>query len=307
VLSENFSGGIPGTWTVVDGGSGGGTAATWTTANPGSRTFTAPLVAPVAVVDSDFAGSSATQDEQLITPVLNLSTALTAAVDFDQYFNWYSLSLDEKGDVDVKSSLTGGAWVNVLRMAGADGPIPDHRTVNITAQAAGAADVQIRFHYYTAQYEMYWYLDNVVVSYTAPAGCNMTICPASGPPPVPNGIFGTGMGATKTLVEAMPDALGINLTWDTSRCVSGGYHVIYGPLATVSTYAVSGGVCGIGATGSYHWTPVPAASIWFVVVGDDGTSLEGSWGYDSSNQVRNGGTPSGQCGMTTRIENPTCP
>ena len=57
-LDESFSAGIPASWTVVDGGSGGGTAATWTTANPGNRPFTPPLVAPVAIVDSDRAGSA---------------------------------------------------------------------------------------------------------------------------------------------------------------------------------------------------------------------------------------------------------
>ncbi len=72
ILNENFASGIPGTWTVVDGGSGGGAAATWTTANPGGRTATSPIATPFAIVDSDNAGSSATQDEQLITPVLNL-------------------------------------------------------------------------------------------------------------------------------------------------------------------------------------------------------------------------------------------
>ena len=176
VLSESFSGGIPGTWSVVDGGSGGGAAATWTTANPGARTFASPIASPAVIVDSDNAGSTATQDEQLITPVLNLSSATAVTLAYDEYFRWYNGSLDEKGDVDVKSSLTGGAWVNVVRNQGAATSNPNHRTVDITAQAAGASNVQLRFRYYSAQYEWYWQVDNVVVTWTGPAGCTMHAC-----------------------------------------------------------------------------------------------------------------------------------
>ncbi len=179
VLSESFSGGIPGTWTVVDGGSGGGTAATWTTANPGSRTFTSPIASPVAIVDSDRAGATATQDEQLITPVLNLSAATSVSLAYDEFFRWWNGSLDEKGDVDVKSSLTGGAFVNVIQNRGSSTNNPNHRTVDISALAAGASNVQIRFHYYNAQNEWYWEVDNVVVSWAGPAGCNMQTCIAA--------------------------------------------------------------------------------------------------------------------------------
>src|SRR5262249_31648093 len=51
-LSETFAGGIPNTWTVVDGGRGGGTSATWNTANPGGRSVVSPMAAPTPIVDS---------------------------------------------------------------------------------------------------------------------------------------------------------------------------------------------------------------------------------------------------------------
>ena len=88
VLNENFSGGIPGSWTIVDGGFGGGAAATWTTANPGGRSAAAPIASPFPIVDSAFAGVSAAQDEQLITLPLDLRSAVTVILDFDQFFNW---------------------------------------------------------------------------------------------------------------------------------------------------------------------------------------------------------------------------
>src|SRR5262249_45239234 len=145
-LNEAFSSGIPVTWSVVDGGSGGGVASTWTTANPGLRAFTAPLTSPVVAVDSDRAGTGAVQDEELITPSMNLSAAPIVSLSFDQFFRWFSGNLDEAADVDVRSSATGGGWVNVLHQHGASSPNPDHPTVNISAQAARATNVQVRFH-----------------------------------------------------------------------------------------------------------------------------------------------------------------
>jgi subtilisin-like proprotein convertase family protein len=306
-LNETFSAGIPATWTVVDGGSGGGAAATWTTANPGGRSILAPLTAPVVIIDSDNAGSGAgiTQDEQLITPVMNLSTATTVALDFDQYYRHYSAGLVELADVDVRSSATAGAWVNVLQQSQTDSPNPDHKTLNITAQAAGAPDVQVRFHYYNAHYEYYWQVDNIKVTYTAPGGCNQTVCPAASTfvKPVPDGSFGTAMKASRV----DPAGTSINVTWDVSTCASTNYHVLYGDLATVSSYAIGGSACAIGTSGTYGWSGVPAGSLWYVVVADSGTTTEGSWGTGVGGAERGGGSASGQCSMASRDNSGTCP
>src|SRR6185503_12175913 len=121
----------------------------------------APMQVPVATVDSDAAGPGATQDESLLSPVLDLSTATTATLQFDQFFRWFSGGTSEKADVDVRSSLTGGAWVTVLHQEGAGTANPDHRTLNISSQAAGAADAQVRFRYWDGSNEEYWQVDNV--------------------------------------------------------------------------------------------------------------------------------------------------
>ena len=77
--------------------------------------------------------------------------------------------------------MTGGAWVNVLRNQNGDNT--SHQTINLTATAAGAADVQIRFHYYDAAFEWYWIVDNVRVSFSGSSGCNLESCvPATAPP-----------------------------------------------------------------------------------------------------------------------------
>ncbi len=305
-LNETFASGIPGTWAIVDGGSGGGNAATWTTSDPGSRAMTAPLASPVAIIDSDWANIGATQDEQLVTPVLDLQGAATATLQWDQYFRWYSAGQNEIGDVDVKSSKTGGAWVNVLRLQGASTADPDHRSVDVTAQAAGAADAQVRFHYYNASYEWWWQVDNVRVDTTAPAGCAMTVCGAAPPPapkPVPDGSFGAPMTASRT----DPSGSTIDVAWDVATCVSTDQDLLYGSLAGIASATIDGGVCSIGVGGHATWSNVPAGNLWFVIVGTDGAGTEGSWGTDGAGAPRGGSTPSGQCGNTARNNGGTCP
>jgi hypothetical protein len=259
---------------------------------------------PVAIVDSDSGGNGATQDEQLITPAMDLSTATTATLQFDQYFKWYSLGQNEIADVDVRSALTGGTWVNVLRQQGASSSNPDHRMLDLTSRAAGAPDVQVRFHYYNAAFEWFWQVDNVHVDTTAPGPCHQNICSAQAiAKPVPDGSFGVAMTASRV----DPTATTIDLTWDVATCSSTDHHVLYGPLAGVTTLTLEGSVCDLGATGTATWNGVPAEDLWFVIAGDDGATTEGSWGKDSAGQERGGATASAQCGTTVRDNSGTCP
>jgi subtilisin-like proprotein convertase family protein len=305
VLFENFLGGIPATWTIVNGGFGGGTAATWTTTNPGHRAFSAPLVSPVAIVDSDAARNLAVQDEALITPAMNLSSGTQAFVDFDQFFHVYVGGLNEIADVDVRSSRTGGLWVNVLRQQGVSTANPDHRTIDITAQALGASNVQVRFHYYQASFEFFWQLDNVKVTYTSPPSCSQTVCTAlpTSVKPVPDGAFGSAMTGSRA------DASGatIDVTWDVSTCLSTGYHLLFGDLVAVASYAIRGAACAIGTSGSYSWSGVPPGNLWFVLAADDGVAIEGSWGTGVGGAPRGGASASDLCGMAVKENTGSCP
>jgi len=304
-LNETFAGGIPGTWTVVDGGTGGGVAATWTTANPGQRPIAPPMSAPVAMVDSDAAGNTgATQDEQLITPLMNFAAATSVTLQFDQYFRWFEDGLAELADVDVRSSATGGAWVNALRQQGAASPNPDHRTIDLSNQAAGANSVQVRFHYYNARSEWYWQVDNVRVDFTLPPACSQHACAAAPGivKPVADGSFGTAMRGSRADTPGST----IGLTWDVTTCASTDHHLLYGNLSTVAASTVSGAVCHLGASGAATWSAVPAGSLWFVVVGDNDAVTEGSWGMMTSGE-RGGTLASGRCGLTARDNAGTCP
>ena len=168
LINEDFSEGIPLSWTIVDGGVGGGGASTWTAANPGARIITSPFSTPFAIVDSDNASGSATQDEQLITPSFSTIGAKTVILEFSNQFNYYSGGMSEIADVDV--SIDGGTvWSNVFRMQNAsDGyPAPNTKVIDISSYVSNCSNVKIRFHYYNGNYEWYWAIDNVKVRTSA--------------------------------------------------------------------------------------------------------------------------------------------
>jgi len=99
---------------------------------------------------------------------------------------------------------------------------------------------------------------------------------------------------------------GVHLTWGAGTCPAPNYHLLYGSMAGLSTYAVSGGVCGLGPVGSFDWSALPAGDLWFVVVSDNAVTTEGSWGTATAGE-RNGTTASATCGFTQRSNAGTCP
>ena len=154
LFSDGFSS-PPGGWTIVNGGTGSGPAATWTTANPGARSLS--LTAPYYICDSDALGN-ATMNDELVSPVVNCAGFSAVTLRFKHVFHAFP-GESAQGDVDVRSSATGGAWVNVAKFQHADasGTV----TLDLTAHAAGRPDVKIRFHYYNAVFEWWWAVDDV--------------------------------------------------------------------------------------------------------------------------------------------------
>jgi hypothetical protein len=133
-------------------------------------------------------------------------------LEFDHYFNQYG---SETADVDVRSSNTGGSWVNVGRWTD-DTNNPQHESIDLAAHAAGADAVEIRWHYYEANFEWYWYVDNVRVSFTAPAGCETYPCGSSGAPGEQTGAKWLDKGT---------------YVWDADPLAMNGYRVYRGNLA----------------------------------------------------------------------------
>jgi subtilisin-like proprotein convertase family protein len=295
-LSEDFELGIPGSWTIVDGSSDGHTWYADDAIDPagcGNDDPLAPIAGTWAAVDSDCAGSGVAMDEELITPLIDLSAAIDVTVDFDHWFRQFG---PELCDLDVRSSLTGGLWVNVAQWTGASTANPQHESVDITAQTAGANDVQLRWHYHNADFEWTWFVDNVEVGFTSVGACNMDACAggSTGPPPVPDDML-----ASRDTVDGSV----ISIDWN-DVCSPASTKILWGPLDQVSSYTISGAECGIANPAV--WDPAPVGDIWFLLVTDDGADIESSWGQSSSGE-RNGTTTSATCGSTAKDPTGICP
>ena len=144
---------VPSGWTVVNTG--------WSFNDPGGRGNQTGGSGNFAIVDSDKAGNVAL-DTELRTPIMNLSALTVVTLTFKSDFHYYSGGGNaEVADVDVSLNGASGPWTNVWRRSGADDRGPKTYTIDLTALAAGQANVMLRFHYYNARYDWWWEIDDV--------------------------------------------------------------------------------------------------------------------------------------------------
>ncbi|MCP3979766.1 MAG: S8 family serine peptidase [bacterium] len=300
-LFEDFEGGLPAGWTMVDGLADGNTWYIDNTSDPGGCSNTdpnPPLAGNWMTVDSDCTGSGVAMDEELISTPIDVSAALSVSLEFDHYYNHLG---PETADVDVRSSSTGGEWINVGKWT-ADSPNPEHVSLDITSAAAGAGDLQLRWHYYDADFEWFWHIDNVEVVTTSAASCDMPVCAAAAgsPPPIPDGSLST-LPVLADRLDVAGTALLIR--WD-PQCSPQSTKLLYGSLGNVSSHGFDGATCGIAQP--HVWDPAPTGDLWFLLIADDGLGAESSWGSATSGE-RNGTTASGTCGSTLKNLSGACP
>jgi uncharacterized repeat protein (TIGR01451 family) len=304
-LNENFAGGIPATWAVIDGSTDGFSWFADSAGDPsgcGSPDPAGPIAGQWAAIDSSCTSGGDRMDEELITPLLDFVGQPIVTLEFDHWFAWNPQRRDEVADVDMRSSLTAGEWVNVARFTGASTANPQHENIDVSAMAGGAPDVEFRWHYYNAQRDLHWYVDNVVVSFTVPGDCLNDVCAAPGtaPPPIPDG---AGGGVPMWAERVGQDGGEITLSWD-DQCAPTRTKLIYGSLDQVSAYVISGEVCDIATPTS--WNPVPAGDLYFLIVSSDDLGVEGSLGLATDGE-RNGLSPSNTCGDTAKEITGSCP
>lgn len=128
-------------------------------------------------------------------------------------------------------------------------------------------------------------------------------------------------GTPMTVEKLTADGSDLRLSFDVNTCVLNNNHnIIFGersdlPTLVGGTFALAGGVCGIGAAPPYTWTPTPNASdgsglIWWLIVVSNETTVEGSWGESSAGAERVGpglgGGSSGECLVTSKSLSNTC-
>jgi hypothetical protein len=128
----------------------------WVFNNPAARPNHTGADGNFAIVDSDHSGQHNIQNTQLTSPVVDLSSAATPAVEFASDLQ---AAVNSRATVDV--STDGGAtWANVWRSIGTSNtPAPGQVVVQLP-QAAHKSRVQVRFGY-VGQWSKWWGIDNV--------------------------------------------------------------------------------------------------------------------------------------------------
>ncbi len=154
IYETYFDTGLPTGWTIVHDGSGSPTD-TWRSDNPAGRT--SPYwTGTFMIVDSNYAGP-VDMNEQLITQNIDCTNLTGVTLRFEHDFEYYAVEI---GDVDIQ--VNGGAWQNMARYQGAD--YAGLVELDLSGFGAdGAASVQIRWHYYNANCDLYWGVDNVQI------------------------------------------------------------------------------------------------------------------------------------------------
>jgi hypothetical protein len=162
---------IPAGWTVTDNA---GTGAVWAFNDPGGHGNLTGGTGNFATANSDYNGT-VNMDTELRTPVLNLTGISTAILGFKYDFYWYSGGLSEVADVDVSVNGAAGPWTNVWTRSGASDRGPKTASIDISSIAGNQANVMIRFHYYNANYEWWWQVDDVVLGSCEPQAGGLVV------------------------------------------------------------------------------------------------------------------------------------
>jgi hypothetical protein len=92
--------------------------------------------------------------------------------------------------------------------------------------------------------------------------------------------------ATELRVESFDAATGDMQIGFRTGCGASDHSVVFGPLEDIGSYGYSGRVCDVGSRGRVqHLNPGPD-SYFFMIVGNDGDTIEGSYGRDGEQQER---------------------
>lgn len=153
---------LPAGWEVKDNA---GTGAVWHFDDPSNlvASYISGSVPCFASADSDYEGE-VDMDTEMISPSIDCSAAATVGIAFHSAWSYFSEI--EKMEVDV-STDNGQSWTLVHEM-NYSSPAGFYRiAADLTDLCAGQSSVRVRFHYYNANYDLHWAVDNVrIFTYT---------------------------------------------------------------------------------------------------------------------------------------------
>ena len=145
-FNEDFTSGIPASWQNIDNTSNNGGTWEWIAQSNGVTTN-------FAVFDSDGQGNdNIAENADLISPAINCSSASFVAVSFFSSFRQYQSSV---GTASI-STDGGSTWTPFYTVNTSSTVI---LLEDITAAAAGVADVRFKFNF-VGSYDYFWIIDD---------------------------------------------------------------------------------------------------------------------------------------------------
>lgn len=128
----------------------------WRFDNPGNRSETESLPDPVAIFDSDAISlEGGFEDVALESPAFDASDTSTVFLEFDQYFE------GGYGSEAIVEVFDGTEWQESYSTLITTSN-PNYQSIDISAQAAGVENTQVRFRY-NGDWARFWFLDNIKV------------------------------------------------------------------------------------------------------------------------------------------------
>jgi len=284
------------TWTVTTG-PGPHSCGTWSPSNAATQRPANGNGYFATSNASACAGGSSTSVKMDSVPI---NAALPSVVQVVLEYDVYYVRLSGTGG-DATTEVWDGANWQVI-WADADQNLDLHQSFDVTPYALGNPAFRVRFNYQNAAADGWFSVDNVVLTAKIDIPCAKGF--AGGALPAPD-----GSGPTAPLLARRVDLAGnvIDLQWDAASCPATDYNLIHGDLAAVAAYAIGGGECALGTSGSHTWSGAPAGDTFFLIVGTDGAGTESSWGEDSAGNERNGPAPSGVCAGSVKNLTAGCP
>ena len=156
-FEEDFSAGyLPWCWYNIDQF---GNGQVWRFDNPAGRTVnTTTADNGFAILDSDYYGSGGTQNADLVSPMMDLSSIVAARLEFEHYFEGYAGS----SATLLYSTDGGGSWQLLQNWTSSTGNA-DLYSENISGLVAGEAAVRFKWNY-SGSFGNYWAIDDISVN-----------------------------------------------------------------------------------------------------------------------------------------------
>jgi hypothetical protein len=256
VLTEDFEGGIPTTWSNTNAGddpteiftiNNTGDAIGFVTGNQYLYTgLGLAMSGNYAEINSDAYGANGAEDISLISPAMDLSTMSTIKLSFDSFL---------KGGygevVTVEASADGGATWTVIETMGLDANNNNFGTklYDISSVVAGSAAAHIKLRW-NANFSWGWSFDNIVVQQPEGSAPNVAenLAPAD--------------GATNVAVDATNGL--VSWSWDapSSGDAPTNYEFFLGTVSgNLNSYGDTNGTTmgfvGIPYSTTWYWKVVP--------------------------------------------------